>query len=75
MSKRNRNKNRFVSPSAPAAAPKSQPEAAQGDTLKKDFLHLGGVILFILALLAGIHYYDQQTGFLQTMTSQLFSLF
>lgn len=73
MSKRSRNRNRFVSPSA--AAPIAQPAAPQDDTLKKDFFHLSGVILFILALLAGIHYYDQQTGFLQTMTSRLFSLF
>lgn len=78
MSKKNRNKNKSASPAAPSAP---QPAASRvvaaeaGDTLKKDFLHLFAVILFIFALLGGIYFYDQQSGFLQTLTAQLFALF
>jgi len=84
MSKRNRNKNKARgTETAPA---ESQPIAETGakmttedeklqEHMKKDFKHLGIIIVFIVALLAGLDIYNKQSHILDQMTDKLFGLF
>jgi hypothetical protein len=84
MSKKNRNKNRHRSgeTAAPEAPQKTEtvsaglPEDAKlQENMKQDFKHLGLIIVFILALLTSLYYYNLQSHVLAQMTDKLFQLF
>jgi hypothetical protein len=85
MSKKNKNKRKFESKSDGAeslvesaksddAATKPSEEKIQDD-VKREFKKLAVTVVFILAILIGLYYYDQQTHILQTFTHKLFGLF
>lgn len=83
MSKKNKNKSKLkaessvvmdISPTAKKTGEK-KPEDEKSEDLKKEFKNLAIVILFILALLAVIYYYDQKDQILDQMTSKINQLF
>ncbi len=85
MSKKNRNKRKFdsdkdivSSPAKNAAgetiAERPSEEKLQ-DEMKQEFKKLAIIVVFILALLAGLYIFDKQTHIVQTFTHKLFSLF
>lgn len=48
--------------------------AAQ-DGMKKEFLGVLSVMIFIIAILVILYYYDQKSTILETMTDQIFNMF
>lgn len=78
MSKKNKNKRRLLESSEASVAPvavAAQVATPADDDLKREFKHLARTILFILALLIGLYYYDQQNHVLQTFTNSLMGTF
>lgn len=85
MSKKNKNKRKFTggATSAEGSAEKASTEAVEtkvqtkqsDDDIKKEFTRLAFVIIFILALLVAIYFYNNQTHILQTFTHRLFGMF
>ena len=79
MSKKNKNK-RKSDPTAPALEPQanaasvSQPASQADRDMARDLKHVVSTILFVLALLVGLYYYDQQAHILRAFTQQLFSI-
>ena len=82
MSKKNKNKNKLktensvvmdISPTKQTSEKK--PGDEKSEDLKKEFKNLAIAILFILALLAIIYYYDQKNQILDQMTSKINQLF
>lgn len=84
MSKRNRNKNKArAAETVPAEnQPKAENEVKMTsedeqlqEHMKKDFKHLGMIIVFIVALLVALDIYNKQSHILDQMTDKLFGLF
>lgn len=82
MSKKNKNKFKNANPTAPAATQPSaageaatKQQTAPADDLLKEFKHLAIVIIFILALLFVINYYNEKDGILQSFSDRFYSLF
>lgn len=79
MSKKNKNKFKNADVSTPLAVAASEaaakPQTVPGDDLIKEFKHLAIVILFILALLFVIDYYNEKADILRVLTDKLYSLF
>lgn len=80
MSKKNKNKYKFLGQSGTSenrtqdSKTANNPEGNLSYDMKKEFRFLAFVIIFILALLIGLYFYDKQTHVLQYLTNKFFSI-
>jgi hypothetical protein len=81
MSKKNRNKNKMQENKSPVesspakTSSASKPDDGKDADLRREFKNLALTILFILALLAALYYFDQKDQILARWTDEIFALF
>lgn len=71
MSKKNKRRSQEKNNNEIHYEKPENPEQRPEDSLKSEFTHLSGAISVILVLLAGLYYYDRQSGILEKLAEKL----